>query len=269
MASAYTQGHSESVVASHASRTVHNSAAFLLPHIKPHFTIVDLGCGPGTITRGFCQFVPQGSVIGIDASEAVIAQAETLAPQSEYPNLSFRVGDVTARLPFDNDSVDVIYTHQTLCHIPSPIPVIKEALRVLKPGGMLAMREADTISWYPENAGIVLYSTAQHRAISSTGAQGPMGSGRRLHVWALAAGFERAKITVGAGTTVYSAADEANWWASVCIGRVESEVGQMWLRNKIVLDQGEIDAMKTGFKAWGQSEEAWYSVLQGEVICRK
>src|ERR1700744_3072909 len=134
--SGYTQGHSAAVVASHASRTVEDSAAFLLPHIKPDFTILDLGCGPGTITRGFCAHVPRGRVIGMDAGEAVIEQARSAASEAgaAFPNLSFQVGDITPRLPFADASVDVVYTSQTLYHIPTPVHVMREAHRVLKPG---------------------------------------------------------------------------------------------------------------------------------------
>jgi len=265
---AYSQGHSASVVASHASRTVQNSAAFLLPHIKPHFTIVDLGCGPGTITRGFCAFVPHGSVIGIDASPAVIEQARSLAPASEYPNLSFRVGDITERLPFEDESVDVVYTHQTLLHLPRPIPVLEEARRILKPGGLLAMREWDRSDWHPADPMLTASMRYVSEAARATGAQGS-GTGRRLHVWAAAAGFERGKMRVGVGGTCYTAPDEAKWWAEVHIGRLEGEVGRHWVEDGIVPDQEEVDAIKAALRRWAESDDAWSVTWQGEVLCWK
>ena len=283
----YSQGHSASVVASHVSRTVENSASFLTPHLKPDFTIVDLGCGPGTITRGFCAFVPDGSVIGIDSSAAVIEQARSLAVglasgesesgassaaeglKGSYANLQFRVGDITAApLPFDDDSVDVVYTHQTLIHIPSPIRVIREALRILKPGGILAMREADHAANEPTTPPLEQYWQSIFASARAMGAQGE-GTGRRLHLWAQEAGFERSKMQIGAGATVYTAPDEAKWWAGVHIGRLDGEIGERWLRDKIVQSQHEIEDMKAALRAWGDSPEAWYSVMQGEVVCRK
>jgi ubiquinone/menaquinone biosynthesis C-methylase UbiE len=266
--SGYTQGHSAAVVASHASRTVENSAAFLLPHVKPTSTILDLGCGPGTITRGFCRFVPEGSVVGIDAGESVIETARTSAPKAEYPNLSFQVGDITKRLPFEDGSVDIVYTSQTLLHIPSPVQVMREAYRILKPGGMLAMRETDTVTWHPSSPQTEAYREALSKAIPP-GAQG-MGAGRRLHVWAKEAGFEPSRMQVGTGGMCYAAPDLAKWWANVHIERLQGDVGKKWLEQlKLVRDQDEIDGMIAGLKAWGDSEEAWYAALQGEVICWK
>ncbi|KIW70383.1 hypothetical protein PV04_02656 [Phialophora macrospora] len=266
--SGYTQGYSAAVVASHASRTVDNSAAFLLPHLKPDFTILDLGCGPGTITRGFCAYVPQGRVIGIDAGEAVIAQAASSISAST-PNLSFQVGDITAGLPFADDSIDVVYTSQTLYHIASPVSVMREAYRVLKPGsGMLAMRETDTLIWHPRRASTDAYCAAIGKAVPP-GAQG-VGTGRRLHVWAREAGFAPAKMLVGTGGTCYAAPELARWWADVHVQRLRGEVGKTWLDElHLVRDQGEIDELVAGLNAWGDDEQAWYAALQGEVICWK
>jgi hypothetical protein len=46
----YTHGHHESVLRSHAWRTVENSAAYLVPHLRPGLSLLDVGSGPGTIT---------------------------------------------------------------------------------------------------------------------------------------------------------------------------------------------------------------------------
>lgn len=275
MPSGYAQGHSAAVVASHASRTVESAASFLLPHIQPQSIILDLGCGPGTITRGFCAHVPQGQVIGMDASESVISQARESAAseQDKYPNLTFRVGDITAGdLPFEDNSIDVVYTSQTLYHIPSPVAVMKEALRVLKPGGMLAMRESDTLLWHPLNPGVEAYSRVISRFVPS-GAQG-VGTGRRLHTWAAQAGFERSKMQVGTGGTCYSNAGQgketARWWADVHIARLKGDVGKKLVEDmRLVNTQKEVDDMIQGLELWGQDEDAWWAALQGEVICRK
>ncbi|KAJ9630150.1 hypothetical protein H2204_008655 [Knufia peltigerae] len=266
----YAQGHSASVVASHLSRTVENSASFLIPHLRPDSIIVDLGCGPGTITQGFCSFVPRGRVLGLDSSDAVLEQARSLisGSSSEHSNLTFKAADITDRLPFDDASVDVVYTHQTLLHIPSPISVIREAFRILRPGGMLAMREADHVSIAPESPLLEQYWRHVFESIREMGAQGE-GCGRRLHLWAQEAGFERNKMQVGAGATVYTAPDESKWWAGVHIGRLGGEIGEKLLQNKTVQNQQEIEDIKTALKTWGDHHEAWYGLMQGEVICWK
>eukprot|EP00438_Fugacium_kawagutii_P017211 Skav235571 [mRNA] locus=scaffold612:37277:37642:+ [translate_table: standard] len=69
----YTHGHHKSVVSVHNARTVEDSAAFLLPMLQGHFKLLDVGCGPGSITRGFTKHVKE--VVGVDNSEDVIAEA--------------------------------------------------------------------------------------------------------------------------------------------------------------------------------------------------
>ncbi len=264
----YTQGYSKSVVASHASRTVQNSAEFLLPHILPNSTILDLGCGPGTITLGFCTYAPKGRVIGLDAGESVIAQARSTAPEVEYPNLTFKVADITTRLPFDDASIDIVYTSQTIYHIPLPVHVMKEAYRVLKKGGILAMRETDTLIWHPSSPTTEAYCAAIGKSVPP-GAQG-VGTGRRLHIWANEAGFELKKMQIGTGGTTYAAPELSKWWAGIHIERLQGEVGKKWLEEqKFVRNQSDIDAMIAGLKAWGEHDDAWYTALNGEVVCRK
>ena len=55
---AYVHGHQEPVLQLHSWRTAANSAAYLLPSLKPHMHILDIGCGPGTITIDLATLVP-------------------------------------------------------------------------------------------------------------------------------------------------------------------------------------------------------------------
>ena len=70
----YALGHHESVLRSHRWRTAANSAAYLLPHLTPGARVLDVGCGPGTVTTDFARLVGRdGLVLGIDTSAEVIA----------------------------------------------------------------------------------------------------------------------------------------------------------------------------------------------------
>lgn len=138
----YSHGHHRSVVEDHARRTARDSAAFLIPHIKPTDTILDLGCGPGTITADLAELVPQGRVVGGDPVESVLKQAAEYAQTRGLSNVTFEKIDGN-QLSFPDDSFDVVTCHQVLQHVNDPVGILKEMRRVVKPGGIVAAREAD------------------------------------------------------------------------------------------------------------------------------
>lgn len=89
MVEKYTHGHHQSVVKVHNARSVEDSAAFVLPLLQPHFKLLDVGCGPGSITQGFREYVKE--VVGVDTSEEVIAQAKATC---DAQNVQFQVASV-------------------------------------------------------------------------------------------------------------------------------------------------------------------------------
>src|SRR5262245_46318599 len=114
----YTHGHHESVLRSHTWRTVATSAAYLAPHLQSPISVLDIGCGPGTITADIGRRVAPGRVLGIDASAAVIEAARRNAGGG--PNVEFSVGDLYA-LGMDDHTFDVVHAHQVLQHLPDPV----------------------------------------------------------------------------------------------------------------------------------------------------
>ena len=75
----YTHGHHDSVLRSHRWRTAENSAAYLLPYLRPGLSLLDVGCGPGNITADLAGRVAPGPTVGLDASAEVIAEARSTA----------------------------------------------------------------------------------------------------------------------------------------------------------------------------------------------
>ena len=75
----YLHGHHDSVLRSHRWRTAENSAGYLLGHLQPGMRVLDLGCGPGTITADLAARVPDGQVTGIDAAADVLTEARAEA----------------------------------------------------------------------------------------------------------------------------------------------------------------------------------------------
>lgn len=152
----YLHGHHESVLRSHAWRTAANSASYLLPSLQSGMRVLDVGCGPATITIDIARLVAPGEIIGIEPSEEVLDLARSNAADAESPDsLRFQRADVYA-LPFTNDSFDVVHAHQVLQHLSDPVAALVEMRRVCAPGGVVAARDADygAMTWFPEVAGI-------------------------------------------------------------------------------------------------------------------
>ena len=264
----YNMGHKPIVTESHASRTVHSDAAFILPHIKPGMHILDVGCGPGTITVGFLNYVPQGSVTGTDYSEDVLKQARERAERTNLEDLqsgrlTYVQGDLYKGLPFEDNTFDLVFSSQVFTHlITRPVEALKEVRRVCKSGGMVASREGDTFHWYPAIDGIELFEKGLHRMTGSED------TGRKLHVFARQAGFEPSRMTVGTGTSCI--ADEAGrrWWGELHAKRLEeSEMRPSWLKGGMT--EEECDKTIRALREWAHTEDGWYCLLQSENIYRK
>ena len=181
----YTHGHDESVLRSHKWRTVDNSAAYLAAHLTPGTTVLDLGCGPGTITADIGARVAPGHVLGIDASADVVADAQRGAGAGA--NVEFAVGDIYA-LDIADETFDVVHAHQVLQHLPDPVSALREMKRVCKPGGFVAARDSDyaAFRWYPDEPAIerwlALYATSRAATPASPTQDGSCSRGRTPRV---------------------------------------------------------------------------------------
>lgn len=170
----YTFGHHASVVNSHARRTAQDSAAFLLPYLEPHHTILDVGCGPGTITADLAELVPQGKVTGVDFAKSVLetARAHVRGRPTPISNIVFEAVDANA-LPYADASFDVVFCHQVLQHVSDPVGILREMKRVAKPSGIVAAREADykSFAWFPEPAGLDRWLDCYRKTARACGGQ--------------------------------------------------------------------------------------------------
>src|SRR5262249_31556758 len=121
----YTHGHHESVLRSHQRRTAEDSAAYLLPHLEPGSSVLDIGCGPGTITADLAERVAPGEVRAVDQSADVLDVARAEAERRNLANVSFATADVH-QLDFPDDTFDVVHAHQVLQHVADPVQALRE-----------------------------------------------------------------------------------------------------------------------------------------------
>jgi SAM-dependent methyltransferase len=259
----YTHGHHESVLRSHRWRTVENSAGYLLPHLRPGMDVLDVGCGPGTITAGLAERVSPGAVVGIDRSADVVAAAA--AEHAGRPGLTFQAGDVY-RLDFPERSFDVVHAHQVLQHLSDPVAALAEMGRVLRPDGLLAVRDGDygAFFWWPSDPRLDRWLELYHQVTRANGAEAD--AGRRLHSWVAAAGFTSLEVS-SSNWTFQDPADRA-WWGGVWADRVrQSDFATQALAEGLSTSE-ELDRLAEAFGEWAAHPDGLFVVVHGEVLAR-
>ncbi|WP_351222787.1 methyltransferase domain-containing protein [Streptomyces sp. NPDC002133] len=261
----YTHGHHESVLRSHRWRTAANSAAHLVPELRPGMTLLDVGCGPGTITADLAALVAPGQVTAVDAAAAVLDDARGAVRERGLDNVRFAVADVHA-LEFPDDSFDVVHAHQVLQHVGDPVGALREMRRVCRPGGMVAVRDSDygAFAWYPEAPALDGWLELYHRVARAGG--GEPDAGRRLYSWARRAGFT--DITATTTAWCFATPEERAWWSELWADRTTASVYA-----KLAVDGGhasaaELAAIADAWRAWGAEADAWFMVPHGELLCR-
>jgi ubiquinone/menaquinone biosynthesis C-methylase UbiE len=228
-------------------------------------TLLDVGCGPGTITVGLARAVAPGRVVAIDASEQVIEQARV---QAAVPDASveWEVGDVYD-LAFGDGSFDVVHAHQVLQHLADPVAALREMARVAAPGGLVACRDADfaAMSWYPEVPALDRWREVYSAVARANG--GEPDAGRHLLAWAHEAGFE--DVTASASAWCYATRDERSWWSDLWAERItQTPLAERALELGIAT-RDDLAELAEGWRRWGAHRDAWFSVPNAEVLCRR
>ncbi|WP_448061448.1 methyltransferase domain-containing protein [Cellulomonas hominis] len=263
----YTHGHHASVLRSHRWRTAENSCAYLLPALVPGQQVLDVGCGPGTITVDLAARVLPGQVVGVDRSEAVIELARHEAARAGAANVRFDTADAY-ELPFESASFDVVHAHQLLQHLQDPVAALRELRRVTRPGGVVAVRDADYagMTWYPSSAGLDEWQALYHEVTQANGAQAD--AGRRLLSWVLEAGFDPDSVVPGAGVWCYATPEDRDWWSGLWAERsVSSDFAAQAVEHGLA-DEVALEQLAEAWREWGRDETGWFAVLHGEVLAR-
>ncbi|RZS34947.1 methyltransferase family protein [Herbihabitans rhizosphaerae] len=261
----YTHGHHESVLRSHSWRTVENSAAYLLPHLHSGQSIVDIGCGPGTITADLAERVAPGRVTALEASEEALGGARVHVGDRGLSNVDFTMGDVLA-LDLPDDEFDVVHAHQVLQHVSDPVQALREMRRVCKPGGLVAARDSDyaAFTWYPVVPELDEWLTMYRRTAIGNG--GEPDAGRRLLAWAQAAGFT--DVTATASVWCFASPEDRAWWSGMWAERVTDSAIAEHAVAQGNATRADLERLAEGWRTWGASPDGWFIVPHGEILCR-
>ena len=261
----YTHGHHESVLRSHTWRTAENSAGYLLPHLRAGQSLLDVGCGPGTITADLALLVAPGEVVGIDASADVVAQAAAGAAGLGLDNLRFEVGDLFA-LDYADGSFDVIHLHQVLQHLADPVDALVALRRVLRGDGILAARDSDyrAFTWAPEDPMLDRWLELYLAVTARNGHDARIGP--KLMGVALSAGFS--EVEVSSSTWTYADPEARAWWGGLWADRVRfSRFGEQAVAYGLS-SADELEAIATAFLRWAEAPDAVFVIPCVEILAR-
>jgi SAM-dependent methyltransferase len=260
----YTHGHHESVLRSHTWRTAENSAGYLLPHVRPGMSLLDVGCGPGNITVDLARRVAPGRTTGIDTSATVIDQARAAAAESGS-NAEFVTADLYA-LGLPDGSFDVVHAHQVLQHLPDPVAALREMRRLTAPGGVVAVRDADygAMTWFPAAPALDEWMSVYQQVARGNGGQPD--AGRHLLGWALEAGF--VDVTPSASVWCFATDQDRRWWGGMWADRIlQSSISEQAVTRGIT-DRPGLERISAAWRAWAERPDGWFAVLHAELLCR-
>jgi SAM-dependent methyltransferase len=261
----YTHGHHESVLRSHTWRTAENSAGYLLPLLAPGLSLLDVGCGPGTITLDLASIVAPGRVIGLDASDEVVARARALGEETDATNVRFEVGDLFA-LKYDDATFDVVHAHQVLQHLVDPVAALVELRRVLRPGGVLAARDSDygAFAWAPGDPALDRWIQIYLGVTARNGHNARIGPA--LLGLAHSAGFS--DVTVSSTSWTFADPEARQWWGGLWADRV---VYSRFAEQAVAYglsDTEELQSIARAFADWAVSPDGVFIVPHTEILAR-
>ncbi|MGB8794155.1 MAG: methyltransferase domain-containing protein [Mycobacterium sp.] len=261
----YTHGHHESVLRAHRRRTAEDSAGYLLPHLRPGMSVLDVGCGPGTITVDLAARVAPGWVTAVEMTDEALDLARVEAQARDQSNVDFVTSDVHA-LDFPDDTFDVVHAHQVLQHVADPVRALRELRRVCVPNGIVAIRDADYsgFMWFPQLPTLDRWRELYREAARANG--GEPDAGRRLLSWAQEAGFD--DITPTGSMWCFATPDTREWWGRMWADRIVESALARQLVDTGMATTAELDEIASAWLDWAAARNGWLAIPHGEILCR-
>jgi len=259
----YTHGHHDAVLRSHRWRTAENSASYLLSRLRPGMRILDVGCGPGTLTADLTARVGPGAVVGIDTSAEVLDEARAYCAEQGVDNVTLVHGDFrTAGL--EAGSFDIVHAHQVLQHLRDPVGALREMARLTRPGGILAARDVDftATTVAPEGPGLDRFRPVYLAVTRRNGAEA--NAGRWLPRWAREAGLD--DVTYTTSTWTFATPAERAWWGELWAERFEASSLADQAQSYGVATKEELARIAEGLRWWVAQPDGVFIVVHGEIV---
>ena len=258
----YSAGYSPHLLQAFSTRSVARDAAFLLPHLRSGMRLLDCGCGPGAITVDLARIVAPAEAVGIDIETSQFTMGMARTQEHGVSNVRFAAGD-TYRLPFPDETFEAVCAHAVLYHLREPHKALAEVYRVLKPGGVVGIRDAD----HGGNIYAPEHSTLDHAwALIDKVMQHHGGNpfwGRTHRALLRTAGFVRAEASASYdywGTSETIQRFTAYWIEYLSQLHADLIIEQQWVDTK------ELEDMTAALKAWSAHPDAFFARARCEAV---
>lgn len=250
---------------SHRWRTARNSAAYLMGHLRRGDRLLDVGCGPGTLTVDLAREVHPGEVVAIDVADKVVVEAAGCAATSAVTNISFRVGDFR-EAGIEPASFDVVHAHQVLQHLADPVGALAAMGELARPGGIVAARDADygAFVWAPGEEALTRWRDVYSAVARRNG--GEPDAGRWLLRLARGAGLS--EVAYSTSTWTFATPADRTWWAELWAERCISSSFAQQAVDYGVAEGAELVALAEGWRRWASQPDGVFIVPHGEIIAR-
>lgn len=261
----YTHGHHSVVVNQHAQRTAEDCAAFARHVISPDAQILDVGCGPASITVGLARWALRGHVTGIEVGDAILATAASTVAEAGVDNVTLDAESVY-ELTYDDDSFDVAYAHQVLQHLSDPVAAIREMERVVRPGGWVAVRDSDysTMRGYPSSEGITRWREVYRQVCRHNGAEPD--AGRHLYSWFRSGGLPQVQMSA-AVWQFWTPESRRNWGYSWAERSLKSSFADQAVSYGYATAE-EMERIAAAWRTWADDPDGYFHFIHSEALAQ-
>lgn len=258
----YSAGYDPLVLRGLALRSATREAAFFVPYLTPAMHVLDCGCGPGGITVTLAALVPQGRVVGVDIEDRQLDMGRREARQRGIDNAEFHHASLYA-LPFADGTFDAVLAHAVLYHLAEPMKALRELWRVLKPGGVIGLRDADFDGdvYYPFHEDVGRLWKLTMRVIEYNG--GDVRFGRKQRRLLRESGFQN--IVASASSDVFGTPEMTSGFSRY-FGGVFLEQHRRLILEEHWATESELTAMQNALLTWGRDPDAFHARCRCEAV---
>ena len=250
-----------------SDRHASTHASFFIDYVKSGMSILDCGCGPGSITLDLAELVSPAQAIGIDIESTQIEKARMLQHARKVRNVEFQVGDLN-KLPFNDNTFDAVFAHGVIEYFRNPVHAFSEMRRVLKSNGVFGARHGDwggfllaTKNSYTKKAFSVFIRLMRRNG-------GDPYFGRNQFSSLRKAGFSRmiSSASYDCWTPTPETARKGGHFMNLYF-KGEEFVGPVLRHNMI--DRTTLEKIQSAFDDWGEDQDIFAAEAWGEAVAWK